>query len=154
MQRSIKSSVVVAIFYLLISICGSLFIAPPQVAANAPNNCAGSYDGFLGFPTWYKYLDRSGANCDISFKTNPDTGRPDIFDAAGKILLAVAEILLRVAALVAVGFIIMGGYNYMMSQGDPQKTVSSKNTIINAVVGLVIALLAVAIVNMIGRVFI
>ena len=50
-------------------------------------------------------------------------------------------------AIVAVIFIVIGGINYITSQGDPGKTKKAKDTILYAVIGLVIAALAFAIVN-------
>ena len=50
-------------------------------------------------------------------------------------------------SLVAVIFIVVGGVNYMTSQGDPGKTKKAKDTILYAAIGLIIAVLAFAIVN-------
>lgn len=50
-------------------------------------------------------------------------------------------------ALVAVIFIIVGGVNYMTSAGDTNKLQKAKNTILYAVIGLIIAVLSFAIVN-------
>lgn len=95
-------------------------------------------------PTWYKYLDgTAGADggCDLDF-TFPD----DI----PAIALAIVEILLRVGALVAVAFVIYGGFLYLISQGEPDRAAAARKTIVNAVIGLVIALLATGIVSFIG----
>lgn len=46
------------------------------------------------------------------------------------------------AGLVAVAFIIKGGFDYVLSQGDPGKTAQGTRTLITAVVGLVIVILA------------
>ena len=50
-------------------------------------------------------------------------------------------------ALVAVIFIVVGGINYMTSAGDAGKIQKAKSTILYAVIGLIIAVLAFAIVN-------
>ena len=69
-------------------------------AANDP--CKGG--GFLFFPTWYKYLP---GNIDPNGLCTPQlTSINDIW----LIVAAVIEILLRLTALVAVGFIIYGGF--------------------------------------------
>ncbi|MCQ2571069.1 MAG: pilin [Candidatus Saccharibacteria bacterium] len=49
--------------------------------------------------------------------------------------------------VVAVIFIIVGGVNYMTSQGDPGKIQKGKKTLISGIVGLIIVILAYAIVN-------
>ena len=47
--------------------------------------------------------------------------------------------------IIAVIFIIIGGVNYTMSQGDPGKVKKAKDTILYAVIGLIVSLLAFAI---------
>jgi Type IV secretion system pilin len=92
---------------------------------------------FLSFPTWYKYLPSA---------VDPNTGlcSPQLgsINDVWLIVAAVIEILLRVAALMAVGLIIYGGISLMLSQGDPQQTNNGRNTIISAVVGLIICIFA------------
>ncbi len=52
-----------------------------------------------------------------------------------------------VVGIVAVVMIILGGVNYTTSQGDPGKATKAKNTIMYSIIGLVVTLLAFAIVN-------
>lgn len=47
--------------------------------------------------------------------------------------------------ILAVVFIIIGGVNYTISQGDPGKVSKAKSTIMYAVIGLIVSLLAFAI---------
>jgi high-affinity K+ transport system ATPase subunit B len=51
------------------------------------------------------------------------------------------------AGIVAVFVIILGGVNYMMSQGDSGKIAKAKNTIIYGLIGLIVTILAFAIVS-------
>lgn len=51
------------------------------------------------------------------------------------------------AGIVAVVFIIKGGFDYMLSRGDPSKTHKGTQTLIFSVVGLVIVVLAAIITN-------
>ena len=108
----------------------------------------GSGGSFLGFPTWYDFLD-----CEkVAGKDTPIVHLPgDI----GKILLALAEILLRLGGLVAVGFIIYGGIQYILSQGqvgagNVPKATTARHIVINAVIGLVLAALATFIVTLVA----
>lgn len=55
--------------------------------------------------------------------------------------------IIGVIGIVAVIFIIIGGVNYMTSQGDASKLQKAKNTILYAVIGLVVCVLAFLIVN-------
>ena len=50
-------------------------------------------------------------------------------------------------SIIAVIVIIIGGIFYITSQGDPGKVSRAKNTILYAVIGLIVSLLAFAIVN-------
>ncbi len=98
----------------------------------------------LGFPTWYKYLDgKTGAN----HLCSPVIGSiSDIW----LIVAAVIEILLRVAVLAAIFGIIYGGFSYLTSQGEPDKTAKARMTIINAAGGMIVAIMATAIVSFIA----
>lgn len=55
--------------------------------------------------------------------------------------------VIGVLALVAVIVVVIGGVNYMTSAGDAGKVQKAKNTILYAVIGLTICVLAFAIVN-------
>lgn len=101
-------------------------------------NCNGN---FL-LPTWHKYLKHDGT-CQISEFDFPAN--------LSAVALAVVEILLRIGLLAAVGFVIYGGFLFMTSQGEPDKAANARKTIINAVVGLVIGLIATGVVTFIGK---
>lgn len=60
---------------------------------------------------------------------------------------AVINMIIYGVGIVAVIIIIIGGINYMMSQGDANKVKKAKDTILYGVIGLIITLLAFAIVN-------
>ena len=57
------------------------------------------------------------------------------------------NILLFLAGAVAVIVIIIGGIRYVMSSGDAGQVQSAKNTILYAVIGLIVVIMAYAIVN-------
>lgn len=120
-------------------------VALPATAHAAPaGKCVESVT-FLKFPTWYKYIidpATPATKCELKF--DPTTDMP-------KVLLAVFEIILRVGGMLAVGMVIYGGILYVISQGEPDKTKGARGTIINAIIGLVITMSAVAIVNLIGK---
>ncbi len=59
----------------------------------------------------------------------------------------VINMLLYIVGLVSVISIIIGGILYTTSVGDQSKIQTAKNTIMYAVIGLVVAILAFAIVN-------
>ncbi|MCX6811221.1 MAG: pilin [Candidatus Berkelbacteria bacterium] len=45
-----------------------------------------------------------------------------------------------VAGVVAVAYLIVGGYQYITSQGNPEATATAKSTIINSIIGLIVIL--------------
>ncbi|HCH34077.1 MAG: hypothetical protein UY35_C0009G0022 [Candidatus Saccharibacteria bacterium GW2011_GWC2_48_9] len=59
----------------------------------------------------------------------------------------VSNILLFLIGLAAVIMIIIGGIRYTTSNGDPSQTKAAKDTILYAVIGIVVALMAFAIVR-------
>ena len=70
----------------------------------------------------------------------------DLFGTAG-IFTTVTNVLLFVVGAVSVIMIIIGGLRYVTSGGNSSNVSAAKNTILYAVVGIVIALLAYAVVN-------
>ena len=62
-------------------------------------------------------------------------------------IINIINAVIGVLGLVAVVVIIIGGINYMMSSGDTSKVKKAKDTILYGVIGLVICVLAFAIVN-------
>jgi hypothetical protein len=113
---------------------------------NAGNvgNCPAAKTSFFGIPTWYEYLP-VGDNCAVKLEleTNPNQ--------VWLIGLAIADILLTLSGLIAVFFVIYGGYRYITSQFDPEGTKKAKDTVLNALIGLIIAILSTALVNFIGK---
>ena len=59
----------------------------------------------------------------------------------------IINVVVGVVGFVAVAMIVMGGISFATSQGDTSKVAKARNTILYGVVGLVVALLAFAIVN-------
>lgn len=55
--------------------------------------------------------------------------------------------IIGVLGIVAVIYIIIGGINYMTSSGEPGKVKKARDTILYAVIGLIVCVLAFAIVN-------
>ena len=70
-----------------------------------------------------------------------ERNQSDAIDVVGNVLNTVYFWV----GILAVIFIIIGGINYTTSQGDPGKVAKAKSTLLYAIIGLVIALLAFAI---------
>ncbi|HEY8999528.1 MAG TPA: hypothetical protein VIM53_04425 [Candidatus Saccharimonadales bacterium] len=129
----------------------------PSFFAAPPSGCAGS-GSFFGFPTWYSYLpssDFAGSNtattskCDIvNFNFLPTGNSPFDLLLVG---LAIIDILLRIAGLLAFIYTLYGGFQYLTSQGEPDKIKTAQGTITNALIGLAIALVSTAAVTFVGH---
>lgn len=64
------------------------------------------------------------------------------------------QIVLTIAGAVAILMVVIGGFQYVISSGDPQKTARAKDTILYALVGLAVAVFAQAIVTFVlGKIF-
>ena len=68
-------------------------------------------------------------------------------DGDGGVVQSAVNILLWVIGILAVIMIIWSGFRYIWSNGDSSKITNAKNTLIYSIVGLVIAIMAYAIVN-------
>lgn len=103
---------------------------------------------FLGIlPTWYKYLPTTSMG-EVSCHVNFDAKQGAHW---GFIALAVLEILIRIGGMVALGYIIYGGIKYISSQGEPDRTREAQHTVANAIIGLVITIIATALIGFIAN---
>jgi type IV secretory pathway VirB2 component (pilin) len=59
----------------------------------------------------------------------------------------IVNVLLTLAAVIAVIFVIIGGVRYITSQGDEDASLLAKNTIIFAIIGVIVIALSAVIVN-------
>ena len=102
---------------------------------------------FFGMPAWYRGLTKS--DCSIKNISNKDTGTDYVTlqSFIWTIVLNVADGLFRIAGIISTGFIVWAGFQYMISQGNSAKVAAAKNTLTNAIIGLIVILLAVGITN-------
>jgi hypothetical protein len=145
----------------MITLTGSLtlLLAAPAGHAFAANSDPVEHckHSFLGLKPWYQYIGKEmdSSSCNVKcfnvFTTDEANDCGQTSSDVPLVLLAVVDDLLRVAALVALAFILMGSFKYVGSQGSPDGTKQAQDTIINALIGLALALTAVAIVSFIGN---
>ncbi|HJP81555.1 MAG TPA: hypothetical protein VJ841_04135 [Candidatus Saccharimonadales bacterium] len=65
----------------------------------------------------------------------------------GGLFQTITNVLLFIIGAVSVIMLIIGGIRYVVSGGDSGAVTSAKNTILYAVIGIIVAILAYAIVN-------
>jgi heme/copper-type cytochrome/quinol oxidase subunit 2 len=66
------------------------------------------------------------------------------------LILYVINIMLGIAGLVAVLFLIIGGFWYITSAGNEETAEKGKGTVINAIIGIVIIILSYVVVNVVS----
>lgn len=83
-------------------------------------------------PSANVYADAKGEACN-AIGTCSSGG-----DRISKIIKTVIDLLSSIAGIIAVIMIIIGGVKYMTSSGDSNQASSARNTILYAVVGLIV----------------
>lgn len=122
-KNSLKGLLVVPAFALVLGFAAVPF-AQPVAAGNI-------VDGGID----------EGAN-----SAKSDDQSADLFGDGG-IFRTITNVLLFLIGAIAVIMLIIGGIRYTISGGDSTAVTSAKNTILYAVIGIIVALLAFAIVN-------
>jgi Type IV secretion system pilin len=117
-------------------LAGSMLVVPALVlgfAVVTPNvvhaqNCQDVTSGGIG----------AGATC-----AKPTNAATNLF-GDGSIFNTVTNILLFLIGAISVVMLIIGGIRYVVSGGDQGAVTSAKNTILYAIIGIVVAFLAFA----------
>ena len=86
-------------------------------------------------------------NLESGINSAKGTGAPDNVTEDDGLIKKVVNLLLWAIGIISVIMIIIGGIRYAISNGDSNQVTAAKNTIMYAVIGLVIAIFAYAIVN-------
>lgn len=85
---------------------------------------------------------------DVINGTYRGEGQPtELFDGGSAIVPRVINLMLFIVGVLAVIMLIWGGIRYVISGGDATKVKDAKNTILYAIVGLIVAILGYAVVN-------
>ncbi|HEY6736829.1 MAG TPA: pilin [Candidatus Saccharimonadia bacterium] len=98
-------------------------------------NCSGDTGALGNNPA------SAGASCAKAKGTSTNLfGNNSIFQA-------IANTLVFLVGAVSVLFLIVGGLRYVISQGDSKATASAKNTILYAIISIVVAVISFALIN-------
>ncbi len=134
---------------LLATSVGGAVVATVPVATARAADCSGK-NIILTLPAWYRNLaEPDGKGCKIK---NPGTtqGTQGLTKFVWTIVLNIIDMLMQIVGYVAVGFIIYGGFVFMTSMGSPENSARARKIITNAVIGVIIAVMSVALVNLIA----
>lgn len=146
MMKKISTFIVSA--FLAVTTTTTVLTPTTALAASTPA-CDGGIT--LGFITWYRYLTYSNnGNCELKQISDEkgNTGSTVTLNTfIWTVALNIVQILMTAVAFITVFFIIKGGFNYMTSRGDAGNMAKAKQNVQNAVIGLIIAMMAAIIVN-------
>lgn len=84
----------------------------------------------------------TGAN-----KTDPDSANTDVNERVNKTIRLVINVFSLVVGVISVIMIIIGGLKYITSGGEAGNITGAKNTILYAIIGLVVVALAQVVVK-------
>lgn len=107
---------------------------------------------FLGLRPWYSGLvevTTDSMQRDVCTIKSPGSITESSAQAAyfWTIILNISADVSLLVGYVAIIFVVYGGYKYILSNGEPGKVAMGKTILTNALIGLVIAILATVIVN-------
>ena len=153
LSKALKAGVVA--FAAVAAISAPVFAAIPDdcVGADSPNpglaqidTADGEYKVRCQKIDGKNYYGRTQADCSQlgALASNPETCKGNDLNT---IIQMIVNAIIFIIGIVAVVMIILGGISYATSQGDPSKVKKGKDTILYGIIGLIVALLAYAIVN-------
>ena len=79
----------------------------------------------------------------------PNSGAFSAGSTPQQFIVAIIQIMLLFSGMIAVVFVIIGGYRYITSNGNEESAEKGRNTLVNAIIGLVIIILSYVIINVV-----
>ncbi len=129
-----------SVMMMALALCGAVGMATVPTASVSAADCGGN---ILTLKPWYDGL--TDDSCNIQSPTS-DTMSSFIW----RIALNIVDDILQIAGYVAFGFVVFGGFLYMTSTGQPEKATRARKTITYGLIGVVVAMSAVLLVNVIA----
>ena len=129
-----------SVIMMALVLFGAVGMATIPTASVSAADCGGN---ILTLKPWYDGL--TDDSCNIQSPTS-DTMSSFIWHIA----LNIVDDILQIAGYVAFGFVVFGGFLYMTSTGQPEKATRARKTITYGLIGVVVAMSAVLLVNVIA----
>jgi len=128
MLKKIKTTLTLGLAALFLMAAPALVLSAPVLAASDVADCVSQGSGLDG---------------NIDGQCDPDTSAIDGNDGdLSSTFRFIINVFSIIVGVVAVIMIIWGGFKYITSGGDSGKVTSAKNTIIYAIIGLIIVALS------------
>ncbi len=103
---------------------------------------------FATVPTYAANCDTSNPDLGVGVNCGKGNGTPNnLFGDSNSIVNTVINTMLFIVGILSVIMIIFSGIRYATAHGDKSQVESAKNTLIYSIVGLVVAIIAYAVVN-------
>lgn len=99
-------------------------------------------------------FDKENSLIRVPCPLDPRTGGPATKSFLGTLVFQIIQIALAVVGSIAVVFLLVGGYRYVIAHGNEELAESAKQTIYHAIIGFVIVILSFAIVRLIANLLI
>lgn len=129
MKRLLKRGMQIALFAPAFALVAGFAVAPAYAeSGNCPEN--GVANGL-----------KDSADC------AKGSGQSESLTGTGGVFATVTNILLFIIGAVAVIMLVIGGIRYTISGGDQAQVKAAKDTILYAIIGIIVAILAYAAVN-------
>ena len=136
-------------FMLMFSLFALSFcLLSPQMTntAHAKTAVQCQKGNFLLLPAWYKHLTFDD-NCGVIFTEQVVDASGNVsqnfdYSALWKIALTIVEMLLMLAGMIAAVYTMVGAFQFVTTQGSPDKLAKARTTVTNAIVGAIIAVVA------------
>lgn len=106
---------------------------------------------FLGIHPWFRGLSAiDDGKCVIATPGSSFNGKTlDLTGFVWRIALNIIDIGLAGVGYIAFFFILYGGFQFLTGGNNPSQIEKARKTILNAIVGLIISLGAVAVINLV-----
>jgi heme A synthase len=142
MKKLLKTILAASLFIFAVA-SPVMAVTTPQTASAAVTDCEAR---LLGIPPWYRGLTNNNAP-ECTLKSPSDVG--GIGNYIWRIVLNGIEMAVVVVAYIAIFFILYGGFLFITGGSNPSQVEKARKTITNALIGLVIAMVAIGINNLI-----
>ena len=141
-----KKKIAVLLFAVAVLFAPQMAYADPDSSSESEADSsysAGTCDShFLAIRAWYDGLTKYNPktrSCDM-LSPQEKFKRPNQEDSlrayVWTIIMNVVSMVLGIVGYLAIGLVIVGGFQYMLAQGDVTKAARARKTITNSVIGL------------------
>lgn len=88
-----------------------------------------------------------------AFEITNEIFPPAANESVGALATIILKVLLYFAGALSFIFIIIGGFKIVTSSGDSKKLASAQATILYAIIGVIVCIMAIAIINFVQKFF-